>query len=207
LGLLETLKARNGLYRFILRLDLWRSRLSTGQRFALLALMVLPQTRALFLLLVLLIGFAKFFFTFLLWFDPYGRLALSPKEIATNKWILAIFGSFGPGILLYCVTQQAGWVLVIPSITAGVYCGRQLLFVKIPRYEKVKFGFLLSLSIVLFLFALAFTLPTQAGTGAEILLGLAGGLASLTVVGFIIGVVGLFSYKLVRLVLNLLVKR
>jgi tetratricopeptide (TPR) repeat protein len=207
LGLLETLKARNGLYRFILRLDLWRSRLSTGQRFALLALMVLPQTRALFLLLVLLIGLTKFFFTFLLWFDPYGRLALSPKEIATNKWILAIFGSFVPGILLYWITQQAGWVIVIPSISAIAYCGRQLLFAEIPRNEKVKFAFLLSLSIVLFLFALAFTLPTQAGTGAEILIGLAGGLASLTVMGFIVGVVGLFLYKLVRLVLNLRAKR
>jgi tetratricopeptide (TPR) repeat protein len=206
LGLLETLKARNGLYRFILRLDLWRSRLSTGQRFALLALMVLPQTRALFLLLVLLIGFAKFFFTFLLWFDPYGRLALSPKEIATNKWILAIFGSFGPGILLYWITQQGSWIVVIPSLLGMAYCGKQL-FAQTPRNEKVKFAFLLSLSIVIVLFGLAFTLPTKAATGANILVGLAGGLASLTILGFIVGVVGLFLFKLVRLVLNLLAKR
>jgi tetratricopeptide (TPR) repeat protein len=107
-GLLESLKARNGFYRLILQLDLWRSRLTTGQRFALLALVILPQTRALFLLLVLLIGLTKFFFTFLLWFDPSGRLALSPKEIATNKWVLAIFGAFCPGILLFLVTQQVG---------------------------------------------------------------------------------------------------
>jgi tetratricopeptide (TPR) repeat protein len=206
LGLLETLKARNGLYRFILRLDLWRSRLSTGQRLALLALVILPQTRALFLLLVILIGLTKFFFTFLLWFDPYGRLALSPKEIATNKWILAIFGSFGPGILLYLITQKAGWMIVIPSIPAGVYCGNRLLFAKIPRDEKVKFAFLLSLSVILFLLALAFTLPPQAGAGANILAGLAGGLASLTVIGFLLFVVGLFLYKLARLVLNLRAK-
>jgi tetratricopeptide (TPR) repeat protein len=206
LGLLETLKARNGLYRFILRLDLWRSRLSTGQRFALLALVILPQTRALFLLLVILIGLTKFFFTFLLWFDPSGRLALSPKEIATNKWILAIFGSFGPGILLYWITQQGSWIVIIPSLLGMTYCGKQL-FAPTPRSEKVKFAFLLSLSIVLVLSGLAFTLPTKAATGAEILLGLAGGLASLTVMSFIVGVVGLFLYKLVRLVLNLRAKR
>jgi tetratricopeptide (TPR) repeat protein len=207
LGLLETLKARNGLYRLILRLDLWRSRLSTGQRVALVALMILPQTRALFLLLILLIGLSKSFFTFLLWFDPYGRLALSPKEISTNKWILAIFGSFGPGILLSLITQQVGWVIVIPSILAAAYCGNQLLFTKNPRDEKVKFAFLLSLSIVLFLLALAFMLPTQARTGSAILIGLAGGLAALTFMGFILFVVGLFLVKLVRLVLQLLAKR
>jgi tetratricopeptide (TPR) repeat protein len=207
LGLLETLKARNGLYRFILRLDLWRSRLSKGQRFALLALVILPQIRALFLLLVILIGLTRFFFTFLLWFDPYGRLALSPKEIATNKWILAIFVFFAPGILLSCITQKIGWMLIMPTIPAIAYCGNQLLFVKIPRNEKVKFAFLLSLSVVVFLFALALTLPTQAGAVAKVLVGLAGGLTSLTVMGFILFVVGLFSYKLVRLVLNLLAKR
>jgi tetratricopeptide (TPR) repeat protein len=206
LGLLETLKARNGLYRLILRLDLWRSRLSTGQRFALLALAILPQTRALFLLLVILIGLTKFFFTFLLWFDPSGRLALSPKEITTNKWILAIFGSFGPGILLYCVTQQVGWIVIIPSLLGMAYCGKQLL-AKIPRDEKIKFAFLLSLSIVLFLFALAFILPTQTATGANLLAGLAGGLASITVMGFIFFVVGRFLYKLIRLGLNWLAKR
>jgi tetratricopeptide (TPR) repeat protein len=205
LGLLESLKARNGLYRLILRLDLWRSRLSAGQRFALLALMILPQTRALFLLLVLLIGFAKFFFTFLLWFDPYGRLALSPKEIATNKWILAIFGSFGPGILLYWITQQGGWIVIIPSLLGMVYCGKQL-FAQTPRDEKIKFAFLLSLSIVLVLFGLAFTLPTQAATGANLLAGLAGGLASLTILGFIFFVVGRFLYQLIRLGLNWLAK-
>jgi tetratricopeptide (TPR) repeat protein len=206
LGLLETLKARNGLYRFILRLDLWRSRLSTGQRFALLALMILPQTRALFLLLVLLIGFAKFFFTFLLWFDPYGRLALSSKEITTNKWILAIFGSFGPGILLCWITQQAGWAIVIPGLLGMAYCGKQF-FAQTPRVEKEKFAFLLSLSIVLVLFGLAFTLPTQATTGSNILLGLAGGLATLTILGFIFFVCGRFVYQFIRLVFNWLAKR
>jgi tetratricopeptide (TPR) repeat protein len=207
LGLLESLKARNGFYRLILRLDLWRSRLTTAQRFVLLALVLLPQTRALFLLLVLLVGLTKFFFTFLLWFDPYGRLALSPKQIATNKWILAILGLFAPGILLCWLTQQAGWLILIPSISAAVYCGNRLWFAKIPRDEKVKFAFLLALSIVLFLFALAFVLPPQAKTGADILAGLAGGLASLTVLGFIFGVVGLFLFKLVRRVRQWLAKR
>jgi tetratricopeptide (TPR) repeat protein len=206
LGLLESLKARNGFYRLILRLDLWRSRLTTGQRFVLLALVLLPQTRALFLLLVILVGLTKFFFTFLLWFDPYGRLALSPKEIATNKWILAIFGSFGPGILLYLVTRQGGWIIIVPSLLGMAYCGKQL-FAKTPRDEKIKFAFLLSLSIVLVLFGLAFTLPTQAATGANLLSGLAGGLAVLTVLGFIFFVVGRFLYQLIRLGLNWLAKR
>jgi hypothetical protein len=205
-GLLESLKARNGFYRLILQLDLWRSRLTTGQRFVLLALVLLPQTRALFLLLVLLVALTKFFFTFLLWFDPYGRLALSPKEIATNKWILAIFGSFSPGILLYLVTRQGGWIVIIPSLLGMAYCGKQL-FAQTPRDEKVKFVFLLSLSIVLVLFGLAFTLPTQATTGANLLAGLAGGLAILTVLSFIFFVVGRFLYQLIRLGLNWLAKR
>jgi tetratricopeptide (TPR) repeat protein len=206
LGLLETLKARNWLYRLILRIDLWRSRLSTGQRFVLLALVILPQTRALFLLLVMLIGLIKFFFTFLLWLDPHGRLALSPKEIATNKWILAIFGSFGPGIVLYLITRQGGWIVIVPSLLGMAYFGKQL-FATIPRDEKVKFAFLLSLSTVLVLFGLAFTLPTQAATGANLLAGLAGGLASLTVLGFIFFVVGRFLYQLIHLGLQWLAKR
>jgi tetratricopeptide (TPR) repeat protein len=207
LGLLETLKARNGLYRIILRLDLWRSSLGDGQRAVFAALMILPQTRALFILLLICIGITKSFFSFLLWFDPYGRLALNQEEIAANKWILSFFASLISGITLYCITRQVAWVSMMPIILLVVYCANTLCFSKVHREEKVKFAFLLSISIALCLFSSAFILPMQAGTGAEVLLELAGGLISLTVVGFVLFVVGLFLYKLLNILLKFLSKK
>jgi tetratricopeptide (TPR) repeat protein len=203
LGLLEALKARNGLYRLILRVDLWRSRLGTGQRFIFVALLILPQTRALFLLLLLLIGLAKYLFTFLLWFDPYGRLALNQKEIAQNKWVLAIVLSLILSILLYCTTQQPVLAFIVPSILPAIYCVNRLWFSHSDREEIVKFCFFLSISCIPFLFVAALALPMQ----AEAIVGIIGGLVALTITGFLLFVVGLFLYKLARVPLSLRSKK
>lgn len=203
LGLLEALKARNWLYRLILRIDLWRSRLTTAQRAVFVALLIIPQTRALFLLLLLFIGLAKYLFTFLLWFDPYGRLALNQKEIAQNKWVLAIFLSLICNILLYGTTRQLVWAFIIPSILPVVYCVNRLWFSHSHREEIVKFIFLLPISCIPLLFVAALIFPMQ----AEAIAGVGGGLFTLTIIGFLLFVVGLFLYKMVRASFKLRAKK
>jgi tetratricopeptide (TPR) repeat protein len=203
LGLLEALKARNGLYRLILRVELWRSRLTTAQRAVFVALLIIPQTRALFLFLLIFIGLAKYLFTFLLWFDPYGRLALNQKEIAQNKWVLAILLSLILSILLYGTTQQPIWAFIVPSILPAVYCVNRLWFSHLDREEIIKFCFLLPISCIPFLFVAALALPMQ----AEAIVGIAGGFFALTITGFLLFVVGLFLHKLARVSFSLRSKK
>ncbi len=82
-GLIEALKAQNGLYQFILRYDLWQASFrasNPGIFWAMWLLLLLPPVRAIYLIVVLLTWLLKAFFNLLLRFDPYGRLLFAQKE-------------------------------------------------------------------------------------------------------------------------------
>ena len=85
-GLVEALKARNGFYRFILSVERWRFQMTVGSRKLLL---LIPQIRALYWLLVFIVALSKPIFTFLLSLDAYGKLTLTSAEIRKNGWIMA----------------------------------------------------------------------------------------------------------------------
>jgi tetratricopeptide (TPR) repeat protein len=86
-GLVEALKARNWMYRMILGIDRFRLGMVQGPRLLLLAI---PQIRALYWLLWLIVVSTRPFFTALLSFDSYGKLTLTPKEINRSRWTAGI---------------------------------------------------------------------------------------------------------------------
>ncbi len=192
-GLVEGLKARNRLYRLILRFDLWRSRMNNAQRVGLVLLLLIPQTRVLVLLLFLSILLIRPLFTALLWLDPYGRLALTQPEINRSKWISTIILSFIPGAIAALISHQVGWIFILPSLLAVVYWAIQLRNAESNWEQKLKLGILLLLGVGIALLAIASVsgsanLPT-------VLASLGAGLILVTILGFLLFVVGAFMVK------------
>ncbi|MBW4551987.1 MAG: tetratricopeptide repeat protein [Aphanocapsa sp. GSE-SYN-MK-11-07L] len=192
-GLVEGLKARNVLYRTILRFDLWRSRMNNAQRVGLVLLLLIPQTRFLVLLLFLCILLIRPLFTALLCLDPYGRLALTRQEINRSKWISTIILSFIPGAIAALISHQVGWIFILPSLLAVAYWAVQLRTPESNREQKLKLVILLLLGIGIALLAIAAVsgpanLPT-------VLASLGAGLILVTVLGFLFFVVGAFIIK------------
>ncbi len=100
LGLIEALKARNGFYRFIFSVDQWRSQMVGGKRRFIL---LIPQIRGIYFLIVFIVVLNKAIFTFLLSLDTYGKLTLTPTEIRKNRWIVAGIATAILGILFLCL--------------------------------------------------------------------------------------------------------
>ncbi|MBN1875331.1 MAG: tetratricopeptide repeat protein [Anaerolineae bacterium] len=114
-GIVEALKARNPIYRMLLRYFLWMSRLTTGEQWAVSAtssgvLRVLRLlARQIPVLYVIVLPLALLYFTFsvLTWiarplfalvlrFDKFGRLALPQEEITASNWIgVCLFTGIG----------------------------------------------------------------------------------------------------------------
>lgn len=118
-GLLEALRARNPLYRVMLRYFLWSSRLSREGRwifvvgFWLLPRLlnaVIPENSSLTpfraVAIALYIVFAFFTWTarplvnLTLRWDPFGRYALTPRQIICSNWVGS---SFGLAVLAFAV--------------------------------------------------------------------------------------------------------
>lgn len=109
-GIVEAMKAKNPIYRLMLRYFLWSSRLNHGTRwvftiglyFAVRLLIVgLHQVgfnqvvlvvAIVYLLFVILTWIADPLFTLLLRLDKFGRLALSETEIQQSNWWGVCFG-------------------------------------------------------------------------------------------------------------------
>lgn len=104
-GLVEALKARNGFYRFVLGVDQYRSGMTVGYRKVLL---IIPQVRGFYWLLVFMIALSKSVFTFFLSLDAYGKLALTPAEINKSRWIIAGLSTVVLVILLYYLIRSTG---------------------------------------------------------------------------------------------------
>jgi tetratricopeptide (TPR) repeat protein len=200
-GLVEALKARNGFYRTILQFDLWRARMRQGERTGLMVLMLIPQVRALFLFMLLLMGLSRPLFTILLWLDPYGRLTLSSQEITQSKFLSVILLALIPGIAVAFVTQQVGWVFILLALSLIAYCILELRNTPSNREQRFKLGVLLLVALVLMLLAIAFVSPNV--DFQKMLAVMAFGLMSITLLGFLLFVVGAFFYKLAITLFNL----
>ncbi|GAP97706.1 tetratricopeptide repeat protein [Leptolyngbya sp. NIES-2104] len=86
-GLVEALKAQNGIYRFVLSVDRFRVGMVRGPW---MALLLIPQFRALYWLLLLIVVVVRPFFTVLLSFDAYGKMVLTSKEINRSRVVVGI---------------------------------------------------------------------------------------------------------------------
>ena len=149
-GIVEALKARNPIYRFMLRYFLWMGSLTTGEQWGFVALVsgvrsglrtvarafpplyiiVLP-VQLLYFGFVLLTWIARPLFALVLRFDPLGRLALPKEEIVASNWVgaclaLALLGAVGGGITGVLWQDVSPWVVVPFSLLmilplAGVF--------------------------------------------------------------------------------------
>lgn len=84
-GVVEAMKARNVVYRGLLRYFLWMDRLSPGQQWGVLIggyllARVVPPLLVVYLPVVLLTWAGQAFFNLVLFLDPFGRLVLSRDE-------------------------------------------------------------------------------------------------------------------------------
>jgi tetratricopeptide (TPR) repeat protein len=204
-GLVEALKARNGLYRMILRFDLWRSRMSHGERAGLVVLMLIPQVRALFLFVLLLFGICRPLFTILLWLDPYGRLTLSPQEIKQSKWLGVIILSLIPSISTALISHQVGWFFIILTLSIIAYWIVELRSSPSNWEQKFTLGILLLVSFVILFLSIASIAPDA--DLQKILAIIAFGFISFMLSVFLLFVVGAFIYKLAIALFNLLTQK
>ena len=126
-GVVEVLKARNPIYRVMLRYFLWSSRLSgratwlfiigfyvlsrvirTGIRARPELAPILWPVYGLYLAFVLMTWIARPLFDLLLRLDPVGRVVLSKKQIAASNWV-------GAAIVLGLVGLVLGLLTGAPS--------------------------------------------------------------------------------------------
>jgi tetratricopeptide (TPR) repeat protein len=134
-GIVEALKARNPVYRLLLRYFLWISRLTEEERvgFAMASAGVRSTLRAaarmfpllyivvwplflLYFLFVMLTWVARPLFALLLRFDPLGRLALPREEVVASNWMAVCLVSTLVGLILGPVL---GLVLEEPRVAAA----------------------------------------------------------------------------------------
>jgi tetratricopeptide (TPR) repeat protein len=197
-GLLEALKARNGIYRVILQFDLWRTRLTTGQRVLLGGLMIIPQIRALYLLFIFAVSLSKPIFTCLLSLDAYGQLTLTRREIVASRWAVGGFGSGIVGIILVLITHTAGWLFLPIALWMLGFGGWKLRFGE-GRVAKLVGGGVLAGGVAGLIIAVA-DISKQAVLlkGGAVLLGIVGLLAGLAIVGLFFGAIGLVLFKILR---------
>ncbi|MBN2007490.1 MAG: tetratricopeptide repeat protein [Anaerolineae bacterium] len=127
-GIIEALKARNLIYRWLLRYFLWMSRLTDEEQWGALAfitgtrraLVILARQIPILYIIVAPILLLYFFFIFLTWvgrplfalflrLDRFGRLALPKDEIVASNWVGACLGIGIFGAVM-------GVLTVIPSV-------------------------------------------------------------------------------------------
>ena len=126
-GVVEVLKARNPIYRVMLRYFLWSSRLSGRATWALIigfyffsrlmrsAMKAQPELSpflwplyGLYLAFVLMTWIARPLFDLLLRLDPMGRVVLSKRQITASNWV-------GGALLLAVVSLSLGLLTGVAS--------------------------------------------------------------------------------------------
>lgn len=149
-GIVEALKARNPIYRLLLRYFLWISTLTTGEQWGFIAavssvrsgLRALARAVPLLYIIVIPIHLLYSGFVILTWvgrplfalvlrFDPLGRLALPREEIIASNWVgaclvLALLGTLAGGVTGIVWRDLTPWVAVPFSLMmilplAGVF--------------------------------------------------------------------------------------
>jgi tetratricopeptide (TPR) repeat protein len=148
-GIVEALKARNPIYRWILAYFLWMARLSDAARWGVIiggyigakflnglarnnpewAPWIMPFTM-LYLVFVLLTWFAYPLFNLLLRFNKFGRYALSRDQRRASNW-------FGLCLTVFVAAVIANIVFVIPIaiLVAGFAVGMALPLVTIYQCD------------------------------------------------------------------------
>lgn len=109
-GIVEALKARNPVYRQMLRGALWMSTLTPRARMGVLVggylISRITGLMIVWLLFVLLTWISEPFFNLVLRLDPFGRLALSREQIVESNWIGALLLGTVLSIVGYVVAKQ-----------------------------------------------------------------------------------------------------
>lgn len=149
-GIVEAMKAKNFIYRWLLMYFLWMARLSSGAQWGIiiggylsyralravaannpdLAPFVFPLLAA-YLLFALLTWLAQPFFNLLLRLDRFGRMALSREQVVHSNWLAALIGlalAFLAGALLteprpMIIGAICSAALMLP-LTATFNCSR-----------------------------------------------------------------------------------
>ncbi|MBN1584132.1 MAG: tetratricopeptide repeat protein [Anaerolineae bacterium] len=134
-GIVEALKARNPVYRLLLRYFLWMSRLTTTEQWETVsivssvwrALRIIARQVPILYVVVLPISLVYFLFAVLTWtarplfalvlrFDRFGRLALPREEIVASNWVavclLTSFGSLILGTVLALIFGNFGFLVL-----------------------------------------------------------------------------------------------
>jgi Tfp pilus assembly protein PilF len=130
-GVVEVLKARNPIYRLMLRYFLWSSRLSGRATWALIigfyffsrliraTMKAKPELApflwplyGLYLAFVLLTWIAGPLFDLLLRLDPVGRVALSRKQITASNWVGAALLLAGAGLVIGLLASSPSFYLL-----------------------------------------------------------------------------------------------
>ena len=148
-GIVEALKARNPLYRWMLVYFLWMARLSSGARWGVIiggyigarflntiarnnpawAPWILPLL-LLYLVFVLLTWFAYPLFNLLLRFNKYGWYALSPDQRMASNWFGACLAIF-----VTAIAAAIAWDASPAFLVAGFAVGMALPLVTIYQCD------------------------------------------------------------------------
>jgi Tfp pilus assembly protein PilF len=130
-GIVEALKARSALYRFVLRYELWVASLtSRAQWFLILGLFfggrvvrallrsnpglwpVLGPLMALYIFVVFGSWIANPLSNLLLRLNPFGRLALNRAETVASNVVGGCLVAAVIGVAAYVMTSNAGWIVL-----------------------------------------------------------------------------------------------
>ncbi|MBN1889701.1 MAG: tetratricopeptide repeat protein [Thermoflexales bacterium] len=195
-GIVEAMKARNPLYRWLLRYFLWMASLTSGEQWevagGIYALGVMLHTAAsascLLRILLLPLEMVYNFFITLSWvarpsfalalrFDPLGRQALSKEEITASNWLAVCLlaaaasgvGGLWTGKLAWLVPLLVALAMLVP-VAGATLCP--------PGGRRV---FLIAYTVLLSQLGLAISVLALTGTpwGA--------GLALVAGIGFVLG--------------------
>jgi Tfp pilus assembly protein PilF len=197
-GLIEALKARNGIYRLILQFDLWQARQTNSQRVLWVGLMIIPQVRALYLLFVLCVSMSRPIFAWLLSLDPYGRLTLTRSEIVASRWAAGGLGSVVVGIGLGLVAQSMGWLCLPIAIWMLGYGGWKLRDGDSTAAKLWGMGVLAGGVTGAIIAVAAISRDASLLSGGAVLLGVVVMLVGLAIVALFFGAIGLVLFKLVQ---------
>jgi tetratricopeptide (TPR) repeat protein len=130
-GIVEALKARNPIYRFMLRYFLWMSRLTEAEQWETVAvisgawhaLRVIARQVPILYIVVFPLSLVYSAFAVLTWtarplfaltlrFNRLGRLALPKEEIVASNWIAACLLAAGSGLILSMVFWNPAFLIL-----------------------------------------------------------------------------------------------
>lgn len=149
-GIVEALKARNFVYRLLLRYFLWMSRLTEDEQWGVIGIfhgirvalrvaarafpplwLVVFPVLLLFRLFAFLTWVARPLFALLLRFDRFGRLALSDEDMVASTWMAICLLTAEGGVLFALLARNWGFLaltvgaLALLAPVAGIFHARR----------------------------------------------------------------------------------